>query len=40
MTAVFDNSHHLSPWGGFAVFCGYTVLAVIAAAVTLRRRDA
>jgi ABC-2 type transport system permease protein len=40
MTATFENSHHLSPWGGFAVFCGYTALAVIGAALTLRRRDA
>jgi hypothetical protein len=36
----FDNSHHLSTWGGFALFCGYTLLAVAAAAITLRRRDA
>jgi ABC-2 type transport system permease protein len=36
----FDNSHHLSPWGGFALFCGYAAVAIIAAAVTLRRRDA
>jgi ABC-2 type transport system permease protein len=39
-TAVFENSHHLSPWGGFAVFCGYTVVAVAIAALVLRRRDA
>jgi ABC-2 type transport system permease protein len=37
---TFDNSHHLSPWGGFALFCGYAAIAVIAAAITLRRRDA
>ena len=37
---TFDNPHHLSPWGGFAVFCGYTALAVAAAAVALLRRDA
>ena len=37
---TFDNSHHLSPWGGFALFCGYAAIAVVAAAVTLRRRDA
>ncbi len=36
----FDNSHHLSVWGGFALFCGYAAVAVGAAAVTLRRRDA
>lgn len=30
----------LSPWGGFAVLCGYTVLAFGAAVLLLRRRDA
>ena len=39
-TYRFDNSHHLSPWGGFAVFCGYTLIILIGAAVTLLRRDA
>ena len=39
-TVVFESPHHLSPWGGFAVFCGYTVLAIIVAAVLLVRRDA
>jgi hypothetical protein len=39
-TAVFENSHHLSPWGGFALFCAYTVVTVAIAAVVLRRRDA
>jgi ABC-2 type transport system permease protein len=39
-TAVFESSHHLSPWGGFALFCGYTAVAVAIAAVVLRRRDA
>ena len=36
----FDSSHHLSPWGGFALFCGYAAVAVVAAAITLKRRDA
>jgi ABC-2 type transport system permease protein len=39
-TSTFDNSHHLSPWGGFALFCGYAALAMAAAAVSLLRRDA
>ena len=39
-TIVFENAHHLSPWGGFAVFCGYAALAVAAGAVVLLRRDA
>jgi ABC-type transport system involved in multi-copper enzyme maturation permease subunit len=29
----------LSPWMGFAVFCGYTTIVLIAAAVILSRRD-
>jgi ABC-type transport system involved in multi-copper enzyme maturation permease subunit len=40
-TSTFDaGSHHLSPWGGFALFCGYAALAVAAAAIGLLRRDA
>jgi len=30
----------LSPWGGFAVLCGWTAAALTIAAVLLRRRDA
>ena len=37
--AVLDP-HMFSPWGGFALFCGYTALAVAVAAYVLRRRDA
>ena len=36
----FDDSHHLSSWGGFAVFAGYAGVAVVLAAIGLRRRDA
>lgn len=39
-TSTFDNSHHLAPWTGFAVFCGYAALAMLAAAISLARRDA
>src|SRR4051794_20463145 len=39
-TSTFENSHHLGPWTGFAVFCGYAAVIVAAAAVTLVRRDA
>lgn len=39
-TYRFDNSHHLSPWGGFALFCGYTVFILVGASITLLRRDA
>jgi hypothetical protein len=36
----FDNSHHLTSWGGFALFAAYTVGAIALAAVGLLRRDA
>jgi ABC-type transport system involved in multi-copper enzyme maturation permease subunit len=39
-TDTFDNAHHLAPWAGFALFCGYTAIALAAAAITLKRRDA
>ncbi|HVV12274.1 ABC transporter permease [Amycolatopsis sp.] len=37
---VRADSGSLAPWTGFAVFCGYLVVAVVGAAVLLRRRDA
>jgi ABC-2 type transport system permease protein len=40
-TNTFEGAqHHLSTWGGFAVFCGYTAIVIAAAAIRLRRRDA
>jgi hypothetical protein len=39
-TSTFENSHHLAPWAGFAVFCAYTAVIVVAAGVQLIRRDA
>lgn len=36
----FDNPNHLSVWGGFALFCAYALAAVLAAAITMTRRDA
>jgi ABC-type transport system involved in multi-copper enzyme maturation permease subunit len=39
-TSTFDDPHHLSTWGGFTVFCAYTVAVIVAAAVMLKRRDA
>jgi ABC-type transport system involved in multi-copper enzyme maturation permease subunit len=39
-SSTFDNPHHLTPWGGFALFCGYAALAMAAAAIGLIRRDA
>ena len=32
--------HTFSAWGGFALFCGYTALALLIAAILMRRRDA
>jgi hypothetical protein len=39
-TSTFENSHHLAPWAGFGLFCGYAAAAIAAAAVALIRRDA
>jgi ABC-2 type transport system permease protein len=39
-TSTFENSHHLAPWAGFALFCAYAAVALAAAAVALVRRDA
>jgi ABC-2 type transport system permease protein len=40
ITNVVRDHNSLSPWAGFAVFCGYTIIFMIAAAVMLKRRDA
>jgi len=34
------DAHTFSPWGGFALFCGYTLVVLIVAAILLKRRDA
>ncbi len=39
-TSTFEDPHHLSTFGGFAVFCGYTLLVIAVASVRLVRRDA
>jgi ABC-type transport system involved in multi-copper enzyme maturation permease subunit len=36
---VVPDGGTLAPWTGFAIFCGYTLIAVVAAAVLMRRRD-
>jgi ABC-2 type transport system permease protein len=36
----FDNPNHLAVWTGFALFCGYALVAVALAAWSLVRRDA
>jgi ABC-type transport system involved in multi-copper enzyme maturation permease subunit len=35
-----NGYYPLAPWAGFAVLCGYTAIALLIAAVLLRRRDA
>ncbi|MGC2190908.1 MAG: ABC transporter permease [Candidatus Dormiibacterota bacterium] len=37
---VQTQAHMFSPWAGFALFCGYTAVALIAAGYLMRRRDA
>jgi ABC-2 type transport system permease protein len=37
---VHPNGNMLAPWTGFALYVGYTAVAVVAAALLLRRRDA
>jgi ABC-2 type transport system permease protein len=39
-TSTFDQGVHATPWGGFALFCGYALVAIVAAAIGLVRRDA
>jgi len=39
MSITTDNTT-LSPWRGFAVFCGYGAAAVVGAALLLKKRDA
>lgn len=38
--ALHSNPNTLAPWTGFVLFVGYTAVAVVAAVVLLRRRDA
>ena len=40
ITRVHPDPASLSPWTGFALFCGYAALVLVLAAVRLRRRDA
>lgn len=37
---ALSDPNMFSPWGGFALFCGYTVAVIAIAAVLLLRRDA
>jgi ABC-type transport system involved in multi-copper enzyme maturation permease subunit len=36
----FDGYYPLAPWQGFAVLCGWALLALAVATLLLRRRDA
>jgi hypothetical protein len=36
---ITPDAHTLSPWGGFALFCGYAAASMALAAVLMRRRD-
>ena len=40
LLSIGSDTTTLSPWRGFAVFCGYALAAIAAAAVLLRHRDA
>jgi hypothetical protein len=40
LTAVKPQSHTLTPGAGFAVLCGYAVIALVAGGWALARRDA
>ena len=37
--ALVRDPHMLSPWGGFALFCGWTIAVMAVAALLLVRRD-
>jgi ABC-2 type transport system permease protein len=39
-THTFDSPYHLTVWGGFALFCGYALIAVAVGALIMMRRDA
>jgi ABC-2 type transport system permease protein len=36
---INPDPNTLAPWAGFAVFCGYAAVALVLAAVLMRRRD-
>lgn len=40
VTHVHADPTALAPWTGFGLFCGYVAVALVLAAVNLRRRDA
>ena len=40
ITHVHPDPTLLAPWTGFGLFCGYAAVILIAAAISLRMRDA
>lgn len=40
IVAGTHEAHTLSAWGGFGLFCGYTAIVLVVAAILMRRRDA
>ena len=40
LVTVHPEAALLAPWTGFAWFCGYVAVALVAAAILLKRRDA
>jgi hypothetical protein len=40
LAQALPDAHMFSPWGGFALFCGYTVVVIAIAARLLLQRDA
>jgi ABC-2 type transport system permease protein len=36
---ITPEGHTLSPWAGFALFCGYAAASIAIAAVLMARRD-
>jgi ABC-2 type transport system permease protein len=40
IAAAVPDAHALSPWAGFALYCGYTLVTLALAACLLVRRDA
>jgi len=40
IASAVPDAHTLSPWVGFAVYCGYTLALLALAAYLLVRRDA
>jgi ABC-2 type transport system permease protein len=40
LMTLHPDPHMLAPWNGFALFVGYLVAAVVAAAIVVKRRDA